>query len=165
MTNTPSRFQISTYLAPNPPNGKRVTRPSRWGNPFRVGADADTPADAVAMFQEHLKRHPELIALAQQELRGFDLGCTCALDQPCHADVWLQIANETSGNNDSTLSNSMPLTNTTERSLVGLHHQPDDDTPRVPDHLDDLATPQARRMQRLVDDLNAQPQTFSVANI
>ena len=32
-----------------------------------------------------------------------------------------------------------------------LFYQLDDDTPRVPDHLDDLSSPQARRMQRLVE--------------
>ena len=42
-----------------------------------------------------------------------------------------------------------------------FHHQPDDDVPKVPDHLDDLATPQARRMQRLVDDVRAESQTFA----
>jgi hypothetical protein len=28
------------------------------------------------------------------ELRGKDLMCWCPLDQPCHADVLLEIANE-----------------------------------------------------------------------
>ena len=59
----------------------------------------------------------------------------------------LQIANETAGNNDSTLSNTMPLTNTTERSLGGPYlHRPDDDTPRASDHLDDLPTPKAAKV-------------------
>lgn len=40
-----------------------------------------------------------------------------------------------------------------------FYYLPDDDTPKVPDHLDDLATPQARRMQRLIDDLNGHLQT------
>jgi hypothetical protein len=76
---------------PNPPNGRRVTRPSRWGNPFRVGVEAADASEAVAMFREHLQQHPALVALARRELAGFDLGCTCPLDQPCHADVWLQV--------------------------------------------------------------------------
>jgi hypothetical protein len=29
-----------------------------------------------------------------RELRGRDLACYCPLDQPCHADVLLAIANE-----------------------------------------------------------------------
>ncbi|ETX26587.1 DUF4326 domain-containing protein [Roseivivax isoporae] len=28
-----------------------------------------------------------------RELRGKDLACWCPLDQPCHADVLLEIAN------------------------------------------------------------------------
>jgi hypothetical protein len=29
----------------------------------------------------------------QRELRGWDLACYCPLDQPCHADVLLELAN------------------------------------------------------------------------
>lgn len=90
---SPKRYRVESLLMPNPPNGKRVTRPSRWGNPFRIGIEAETAHDAVAMFRDHLQRHPALVELAQRELRGFDLGCACPLDQPCHADVWLELAN------------------------------------------------------------------------
>jgi hypothetical protein len=30
---------------------------------------------------------------AKQTLKGKDLACWCRLDQPCHADVLLEIAN------------------------------------------------------------------------
>lgn len=90
---SPSRFQVATLLTANPPNSKRVTRPSRWGNPFRVGMEATDAAEAVVLFRQHLAQHPELVELARRELRGFDLGCTCPLDQPCHADVWLEVVN------------------------------------------------------------------------
>jgi len=90
----PQRFRIANYLDPNPPNGKRVTRPSRWGNPFRIGHEAADAVQAVELFRKHLQRHPALIELACSELRGFDLGCTCQFDQPCHADVWLELVNE-----------------------------------------------------------------------
>ena len=91
---TEQRFHMANFLAPNPPSGKRVTRPSRWGNPFRVGIEAATAIEAVAMFRDHLQQHPALVELAQRELRGFHLGCTCPLDQPCHADVWLEVVNQ-----------------------------------------------------------------------
>jgi len=29
----------------------------------------------------------------QRELRGKDLACWCPLDQPCHADILLEVAN------------------------------------------------------------------------
>lgn len=91
---SPQRFRIANYLDCNPPNGKRVTRPSRWGNPYRVGREAADADEAVALFRDHLQQHPALVELAQRELRGFHLGCTCPLDQPCHADVWLEAANQ-----------------------------------------------------------------------
>ena len=84
---------MANLLQANPPNGKRVTRPSRWGNPFRIGVEAKDAAQAVAMFREHVLGQPVLLELARRELKGFDLGCTCALDQPCHADVWLELVN------------------------------------------------------------------------
>jgi len=91
---SPQRFQVETLLMPNPPNGKRVTRPSRWGNPYRVGHEAADAAEAVALFRHHLQQHPAMVELARRELAGFHLGCTCPLDQPCHADVWLEVANQ-----------------------------------------------------------------------
>ena len=91
---SPQRFSIANYLDCNPPKGKRVTRPSRWGNPYRVGREAADADEAVALFRDHLQRHPALVELAQRELSGFHLGCTCPLDQPCHADVWLEVANQ-----------------------------------------------------------------------
>ena len=34
-----------------------------------------------------------LAQLAPEELRGKNLACWCPLDQPCHADVLLELAN------------------------------------------------------------------------
>ena len=92
VTSKPQRFQVTTLLMKNPPNGKRVMRPSRWGNPFTIKAEGSAAA-AVARFRQHLTDHPELVELGRRELRGFDLGCTCPLGEPCHADVWLDAVN------------------------------------------------------------------------
>jgi hypothetical protein len=81
---SPKRFQVTSYRTPNPPNGKRVIRRSRWGNPTPI-EEAGSAAAAVPRFREHLAEHPELVALGRRELRGFDLGCTCPLGEPCHA--------------------------------------------------------------------------------
>jgi hypothetical protein len=90
----PKRFHVTNRFMRNPPNGKRVTRPSRWGNPSEVGSPGvPDNATAVALFRQHLSDHPELVELGRRELRGFDLGCGCALDEPCHADVWLELVN------------------------------------------------------------------------
>lgn len=81
-----------------PPNTVSVTRPGKWGNPFQ----GNDPAFCVALFRAWVEgRHARSTPDVQQdfvrsnlhELRGKNLACFCALDQPCHADVLLEIAN------------------------------------------------------------------------
>lgn len=74
-----------------PPNTVSVARPHLWGNPYRVSAEC-TPAEAVAAY----RRLVEDGAYRRQhlhKLRGKNLACFCPLDQPCHADVLLELAN------------------------------------------------------------------------
>jgi hypothetical protein len=71
-----------------------VGRPTRWGNPFKLGEAASTRAGIVALFAEYLEQmddteREELLA----PLRGKSLACWCPLDGPCHADVWMEYAN------------------------------------------------------------------------
>ena len=67
----PKRVQLSRSKGWRmPPNTISVARPGGWGNPFRVVRDS-----------------------AIEELRGKNLACFCPLDQPCHADVLIEIAN------------------------------------------------------------------------
>jgi hypothetical protein len=75
-----------------PPGTVYVGRPSRWGNPFKVGGGVSR-AEAVRRFREWFMGHPELVEVARRELRGRDLACWCRLDEPCHADVLLEVAN------------------------------------------------------------------------
>lgn len=64
-----------------------VGRPSKWGNlcstveQFRRFIESDT------IYGTRLR------VAAETELRGKDLVCWCPLDQPCHADVLLEVAN------------------------------------------------------------------------
>ena len=76
-----------------PVNAIYVGRPTRWGNPF---ADQDN-AELVRQFRYNCLT-PELICSVRSELKGKDLACWCPLDQPCHADVLLKIANEEAAN-------------------------------------------------------------------
>jgi hypothetical protein len=85
-----------------------VGRQTRWGNPFRVGSpNADDcmacvdRAEAVAKYRSELTTFGDAVnftgctaAEIREELRGKDLACWCPLDQPCHADVLLELANE-----------------------------------------------------------------------
>lgn len=99
-----------------------VGRPSRWGNPFRVGEyaphrhrtgghpyafyiDHHRPVRAeqvVALYRRivlepHEHEYDGFVAPGSVEIRMFlagkDLACWCPLDQPCHADVLLELAN------------------------------------------------------------------------
>ena len=77
-----------------PPNTVAVTRPGRFGNPFRVGSPgAPTAAAAVALFQQYLEGQPALLAEARTRLRGKNVACFCPLNAPCHGDALLQLAN------------------------------------------------------------------------
>ena len=46
-------------------------------------------AAAVNLWSRKAARRAE----ARRLLRGHDLACWCPLDQPCHADVLLEVAN------------------------------------------------------------------------
>jgi hypothetical protein len=99
-----------------------VGRPSRWGNPFVLGetymwlgatgmpfpvpsmrdpgeydhgirAERLTdPARAVEWFRAWVSWTENAISINVLQLHGKDLACWCPLDQPCHADVLLELA-------------------------------------------------------------------------
>lgn len=75
-----------------PPNTISVARPSKWGNPFIVGKDGSAAA-VVARFRAWAEPQREQV---RKDLAGKDLACFCRLDQPCHADVLLELANSNS---------------------------------------------------------------------
>lgn len=94
-----------------PANTVYVGRPTMWGNPFTVGKPGiPDAAEAVRRFSGAVVgfwtggdyyrpvAHPDsvigrIIREAPIQLRGRHLACWCALDQPCHADVLLELAN------------------------------------------------------------------------
>jgi hypothetical protein len=51
-------------------------------------------AEAVARYRARLLADPEMAADARRLLAGRELVCWCPEDQPCHADVLLELANE-----------------------------------------------------------------------
>jgi hypothetical protein len=69
-----------------PPNTLSVTRPGKWGNPYTV--EEYGREQAIRLYREWL------IGKDLSELRGKDLACYCSLDQPCHADILLELANK-----------------------------------------------------------------------
>lgn len=99
-----------------PPNTVSVCRPGKWGNPYKVGKrvqdqcslmtcimsgavgprewheNAEIDADqAVKLYEYHLTQYGRHLPL--EDLRGKNLACFCPLNQPCHADVLLRLAN------------------------------------------------------------------------
>jgi len=107
------------------PHAVIVDRTSKWGNPFQVvevehkyalvdfrgvtlaiyERKLDAQAMAVDMFRAHLTTgyaNQQRQALGyskndvRKELSGHDLVCWCAIDEPCHADVLIDVANDTS---------------------------------------------------------------------
>ena len=67
-----------------------VGRPSKWGNPFKIGEDGTREQVIEAYRLWILRGNPLKDKLS--ELKGKDLVCWCA-PRPCHADVLLELAN------------------------------------------------------------------------
>jgi hypothetical protein len=88
---TPKRIQRKRTKGWKMPEGAvYVGRPTKWGNRYSIeeyGRDraiANYRGDVIGML---------VIGVDFSELRGKDLACWCPLDQPCHADVLLELAN------------------------------------------------------------------------
>jgi hypothetical protein len=67
-----------------------IGRPSKWGNPFRVGRDGGR-GQVIERYREWLRSQHSLMA-ALPELRGKVLGCWCK-PLACHGDVLVEMAN------------------------------------------------------------------------
>ena len=95
----PRRIQLSRRGGwRKPANTTVVSRPSRWGNPFKATATYPV-AQAVADYERWLLTDPkgkETLRAAKQELRGRNPACWCKPGSPCHGDVLLRLLNDTS---------------------------------------------------------------------
>lgn len=106
----PKRIQRERRRGWRKPKGSVVvSRGTIYGNPFVVRADLEagtiisnyprlvsvrTNEESVLTFREYLRQNPDLVEQAKRRLRGCDLVCWCALDEPyCHADVWIEVVN------------------------------------------------------------------------
>jgi len=109
---TPKRIQRKRTKGWRKPSGSVVVdRTSRFGNPYIVGVHGnaqkcvDLYRSAMAGwigFGNTKPPHPPVVGVikAQDNLRTYghllrrkDLVCWCGIDQPCHADVLLEIVN------------------------------------------------------------------------
>lgn len=100
-----------------PPNTVYVGRPTVFGNPFYVGMKLRWDKDGIprvlvvlsrgfavglyrlmleessAISTPEMERWRKRIWWNMEVLRGRNLCCWCPIDQPCHADVLLELAN------------------------------------------------------------------------
>ena len=85
-----------------PLNTVYVGRPSKWGNPYVAGQTVGpddmpmTAQQAVDNYRRYIEANAQVEKrwrLPIAELTGKNLACFCPLDQPCHADVLLEISN------------------------------------------------------------------------
>ena len=81
-----------------PENTVSVCRPGKWGNPFPMEFN-DEHGRRVAVWNYELwiqgtDEGQRVADAARRELRGKNLACWCPLDQACHADVLLRVAND-----------------------------------------------------------------------
>ena len=116
MTTEPVRIQLRRTKGWRKPEGAVVVaRPSRWGNPFTLAGaiESDFATDKASARVLCVEAYQSVIVLGTGSpwwhfnsatriewmrdhlhlLRGHDLACYCPLDQPCHADVLLELAN------------------------------------------------------------------------
>jgi len=91
-----------------PPNTLYVGRPTKWGNPWKVGAWNSVSMRGNMTLQDVLDNYWEwvehgnfsrstqggLVKDSLHELRGKNLADWCPLDQPCHVPILLEAANQ-----------------------------------------------------------------------
>lgn len=97
-----------------PENTVSVTRPGKWGNPYKVVEEdgmwwiKDTDGNywdaphaesysatkrCIDLFIAWIEAKVGSGKINMEDLKGKNLACFCPLDQPCHADVLLKLAN------------------------------------------------------------------------
>ena len=67
---------LNKYKDYIPPDAVYIGRPSKWGNPFKLGRDGNRE-EVIKKFRNWLLTKPDLIEQAKKELKGKDLVCSC----------------------------------------------------------------------------------------
>lgn len=85
----PKRVQQSRRKCASIGDAVSVANRSKWANPYRHVRPRSVAV--VLYLYLHLPSRPDL---DPTELRGLNLACYCGPDEPCHADVLLELANQ-----------------------------------------------------------------------
>ncbi len=67
-----------------------IMRPSKWGNPFRIGLHG-TREEVIEKHLDYILEFPELLFFLH-ELKGKVLACCCK-PLPCHGDNLVNLIN------------------------------------------------------------------------
>ena len=67
-----------------------IGRPSKWGNPFKIGKDGPRE-EVIQKYRHWILANPVLVAQLPTELKGKRLGCWCK-PYACHGDVLAELA-------------------------------------------------------------------------
>ncbi len=68
-----------------------IGRPSKWGNPFKIGADG-TREEVIEKYRNYIQDSYLLDHI--QELKGKTLGCYCK-PAACHGDILAELTEKT----------------------------------------------------------------------
>lgn len=77
-----------------PKNSVYVGRPTKWGNPFTTIPNHRTRDQCIALYRRYAEATFTTEEVGQQ-LAGKILLCWCDPEEPCHADVLVEMANRT----------------------------------------------------------------------
>lgn len=92
----PQRIQCKrTKGSKLPPNTVFVGSGAKWRNPYPLYYGWRWAANSFARLSKDWT--PEQVQEVRDELRGKNLACHCPLEEPCHADILLEIANDKNG--------------------------------------------------------------------
>jgi hypothetical protein len=75
-----------------PDNTKKVDRSTKYGNPFKVGSKLGefTREEALRLYEIYLDFVISKKLLDLKPLIGYNLACSCNLEDSCHADILLK---------------------------------------------------------------------------
>jgi len=83
-----------------PENTVSVTRPGKWGNPYKegvysrfLGRKCEDVFDCITSFKYYVNSSVKLKKIIKEELKGKDVACWCKEGADCHGDILLKIAN------------------------------------------------------------------------
>ena len=65
-----------------------IARPSKWGNPFKIGRDGDRN-QVIELYRNWVVKQRDLMS-SLNELKGKCLGCFCK-PKRCHGDILVRM--------------------------------------------------------------------------